>query len=86
MNINLILNAIVLILAIPVGFLIAYLCRDELIQGRKWFQSIIVLCFLGAICFFIIGNQVVVFSFAFLAIVAFISMLKSNDKKWIKLK
>jgi hypothetical protein len=83
---NWILNVVILLLAIPVGFLIAYLCRDELVQGRKWFQGVIALCFIGAIYFFIVENQIIVFSLAFLAIVAFISLLKSKDKKWAKLK
>jgi hypothetical protein len=56
------------------------------VQGRKWFQGVIALCFIGAIYFFIVENQIIVFSLAFLAIVAFISLLKSKDKKWAKLK
>jgi hypothetical protein len=34
---------LILVLAIPVGYLLSWMARDELTQGRKWFKVIIVL-------------------------------------------
>ena len=48
---------IILLAAIPVGYLIAYLAKDELIQGRKWFRILIIAGFLAGAWLYITGNQ-----------------------------
>ena len=74
--------AAVLILGIPVGYWIAWLCRDELIEGRKWFRSIIAISVLLAIFFFSIRNYIIVSTMIFILIVSFVSLMKSFDKSW----
>ena len=78
------MEVIILILAFPVGYLIAYWTRDELIQGRKWFKMIIIASILGGFWFFIIGEDYISLTLIFILISTFISYLKSHDKKWTK--
>jgi hypothetical protein len=73
-----------LVLAIPVGFLIAWLCRDELLSGRVWFRVLIIVSILSAIYFYLIGNSVITFSCLFILIISLVSFIKSFDKKWTK--
>ncbi len=75
-----ILDFVLLVLAIPVGFLIAWLTRDELIQGRRYLQTLIGLCFVLIIIF--LNNEVFVLTLGFMSIVGWISYLKSFDSKW----
>lgn len=71
-----------LALAFAVGFLIARFANDELVVGRKWFVSLMVV---SLICsWFFLGNSVIGFSSAFVFIVAGIAYWKSFDKKWVK--
>ncbi len=74
------IDFILLILAIPVGFLIAWLARDELIQGRKYLMVLEALCFSLIIIF--LSNETIVLTLGFMSIVGWISYLKSFDKKW----
>ena len=80
------IEILLLILAIPAGFLIAYLARDELIVGRKWFRIIIILGLIAGTWFYITGERVVSLSSWFMGIIALVSLIKSNDKRWTKKK
>ena len=73
-------DLILLLLAIPVGFLIAWLARDELIQGRIYLKILSFLAFVSMIYF--AYDEVVVLTCGFIAIVSWISFLKSFDSKW----
>ncbi len=77
-------NFLILLLAVPVGFLIAWLGRDELIQGRKYFRILIIVSILGSIFSFIYLERFYLYSFLFVLIVSLISLIKSEDKKWTK--
>ena len=74
---------IILALAVPSGFLIAWLAKDELIQGRKWFRILIISSILFGIWFYLIGQSYIVWVFGFILIVSLIGLIKSNDKKWV---
>ncbi len=74
------LDFVLLILAIPVGFLIAWLARDELIQGRNYLLTLIVLCLALMIVF--LKNEIFVLTLGFMSIVGWISYLKSFDSNW----
>jgi len=76
----------ILLLAVPVGFLLAWLGWDELIVGRKYFKILIVLGIVLGIGGWLFGFSAVGWSGGFIAIVSFISYLKSFDKKWTKRK
>jgi len=78
---------VVLISSFPLGYLLAYLCRDELVQGRKWFLSLAVLSLISS--FFVVflnfkGKFAVILSLFYIAIVSLISLYLSYNKKFIK--
>ncbi|MEM4271735.1 MAG: hypothetical protein QXD13_01450 [Candidatus Pacearchaeota archaeon] len=79
-----IFEILILILAIPTGYLIAWLCRDELVQGRKWFDALIILGLIFTIGSYVFGKGIIALTCIFIAIVAFISRIKSKDKNWTK--
>ncbi|MEK6847257.1 MAG: hypothetical protein AABY16_03760 [Nanoarchaeota archaeon] len=74
------IDFLLLILAVPIGFLIARLARDELIQGRNYLLILMVLCFVLMIVF--LRNETFVLTLGFMSIVGWISYLKSFDSKW----
>jgi len=74
---------LILVVAIPIGYLISYLARDELAQGRKWFKLIVFLSLILGIVFWFIQAEAS-YSLFFLCIVAFVSLWKSYDKKWVR--
>ncbi len=81
-----VIEILILALAIPSGFLIARLCRDELVQGRKWFKILIIGFLILGIGFFLFGYKVEGFASFFIMITSLISYVKSYDKKWVKAK
>jgi ABC-type Fe3+ transport system permease subunit len=78
------IEIIVLLLSIPVGYLIAYLARDELVQGRKWFKVLMILAVVVGGWFALRKNYTVVLTAAFILIVTFISHWKSYDGVWTR--
>lgn len=77
LDLSLTLNVIVLILAIPVGLLIARHTRDELSQGRKYFRILIITSILGVIWFWLADFQAIAWTMAFVFVVSFVSFVKS---------
>lgn len=67
---------LVLLLAIPTGYLIAYLTKDELKQGKEWFRWIMIISFLLTLLFYFIGMNVEALTCGFILIVTTISFLK----------
>ena len=78
------IELIILILAIPIGFLIAHLTRDELVIGRIWFKLILVVCAVMGVWFYFKGMVYITLTFLFILIVVLVSLIKSYDKSWIK--
>jgi len=81
-----ILEIIILILAIPAGYLIAYWARDELVQGKKWFKALIILATLAGIWSYLIGEEAIVWTAGFILISTFVSVFKAEDKKFVDKK
>ena len=81
---NQIILVIILLLAIPTGYLIAYLARDELKQGKSWFRILIISSIIIGIGAYFFGNNVIAFTCGFIFIISLVSLLKSYDKKWTK--
>jgi len=79
------LEIIILILAIPAGFLIAWLSRDELVSGRKYFRILMIISILGVIWFWLSGMNYISWTLAFVFVVSLVSLIKSEDKKWTKI-
>jgi len=81
---KMIIKIIILILAIPAGFLIAYLCKDELAVGRKWFRILAVIGFVLGAGFWVYGYYSEAWTSLFVMIVSFVSYAKSFDKRRLK--
>ena len=67
--IKLLIGILVLILGFPLGTILSRVAKDELKSGQKWFKLIILVSFTSAIFSLILGNDVLLFSFLFIAIV-----------------
>jgi len=67
---KLIIGILVLILGIPIGSYLAKITKEELKKGQKWFKLIIIISLISGIIGLILGNDVVLFSSFFIAIVA----------------
>lgn len=80
------LETIILAWGIPAGFLIAWLARDELVDGQKWFKILIILSFILGIWLYLTGFYAGAWTSGFIVIVSLISLVKSRDKKWTKSK
>lgn len=80
-----IISLVVLILAIPSGFLIAWMARDELKDGRFWFSVLTISSFILGSCFYLTGSYAIMNTLFFIMIVSFISYVKSKDSKWTKI-
>ena len=76
----------ILLLAIPIGYLIAWLAKDELILGRKWFKLIILTSIILGIVYYFIGNFIIMLTNLFIAILGVVSLMKSYDKRLTKSK
>ncbi len=81
------LYTLILLAGFPVGYLLAWLARDELVAGRKWFFLLAGVSLLSAV---IISFASFVFKFAmilglfFIIIISLVAVWKSHDKKWVK--
>lgn len=78
------LVVVLILLSIPAGYWIAWLCRDELIMGRRWFKAIVILSVLLGLMFLFYNRIEIALMMLFVLIVSFISYKKSFDKKWTK--
>lgn len=74
----------ILLLAVPVGFLIAWMARDELVSGRGWFRGLVVVGVVLGVGGWLFGFNSVGWSGGFVAVVSFVSYWKSYDRGWVK--
>lgn len=72
---------ILLVLAIPAGFILAWFARDELKGGKKWFRILFIASLILAELFWLVGLRYVMLTLVFIAIVSFISLVKSSGLK-----
>lgn len=66
---KLIIGVLVLLFGFPLGDYLARQTKEELKSGEKWFKLIIFISLIGGIIGLIIGNDILLFSFFFIAIV-----------------
>ncbi len=78
---KLIIGILVLALGFPIGNFLAKKTKEELKAGQKWFRLIILLGLVGGGIGLIIGNDVLMFSFFFIAIVTSRSLKRSRITK-----
>ena len=79
-----ILEIIILSLSIPLGFLVSYMARDELISGRKWFRLIFIISILLGYWFYLIGKNYISLTSFFMSFFTLVSYIKSFDAKLTK--
>jgi hypothetical protein len=78
---------IILILAtsFPVGYLLAYLCKEELVPGRRYFSILAWLTFISAIILLIFyRNLTIILTLFYICIAGLISIYKSFDRKFVR--
>lgn len=79
-TINIVAGLIVLGLGFPIGNLLAKTTKEELKAGRFWFSIICILGLLGTLTGLMIGDDAVLFTSAFIAIVASRSLKKPEKQ------
>jgi hypothetical protein len=88
MNI-IIFYVLILLAAFPAGYILAYLARDELLVGRKWFLLLAFLSLLSAVALSFSSldfKPLMILSLIFIVLISLMAVWKSYDKKWIKRK
>jgi formate hydrogenlyase subunit 3/multisubunit Na+/H+ antiporter MnhD subunit len=63
------IGILILLLGFPIGSYLAKATKEELKSGQKWFKLIIITSLVGGIIGLIMGNDIFLFSFFFIAIV-----------------
>ena len=74
--IRLVIGILVLLFGFPIGSYIAKSTKEELKSGQKWFKILIIASLIGGAVSLIIGNDFLMFSFFFIAIVTSRSLKK----------
>jgi len=74
------IELLLLIVAIPVGFLIAWLAKDELVSGKKYFRILIIISIIVGIWFWLTGVFYVGWTMGFIFIVSLISLIKADTE------
>ncbi len=79
---------LVMLSSFPVGYLLAYLCREELVAGRKWFKLIavisIVLIFVFMLLIQVDNWLAIVLTLVYLAIISLVGLKLSYRKGFAK--
>jgi hypothetical protein len=79
--VKILIGTAILILGIPIGNFLAKQTREELKDGQKWFKLITIISLIGGLIGLIIGNDVLLFGFLFIAIVTTKSISNPVKKK-----
>jgi len=74
---KLLIGVAFLLLAFPIGEILARKTKEELKQGRKWFKVIVFVSLAGGVVGMILRNDVLMFSFFFMALVTSRSLRKA---------
>ncbi len=72
---NFIIGIIVLILGVPIGNFLAQKAKEEVRQGQRWIRALAFVGLVGALASLIKGDDVWLFSFAFISVVSSRSIL-----------
>ena len=78
---KILIGVIVLILGIPIGNILAKYTKEELKDGRKWFNLLIFIGLIGGLVGAIIQNDSLMFSFLFIVVVTSRATLREKLKK-----
>ncbi len=72
--IQLSLGILALILAVPIGLILAHFTKEELKSGKKYFLIICFASAIGAVISLILGKDIFLFAFLFIGIVVSMSL------------
>ncbi len=80
----LVLNIIVMLTALAAGWLLAWLCKDELVPDRKWLLTVFY-CLVAAfaIFFFLYSSQIILLGLAYMIVVVAVMMYLGYNKKFV---
>ena len=67
--VRLFIGILILLFGFPLGSYLARKTKEELKSGRRWFGIIIIVSLIGGFIGLIFGNDILMFSFFFIAIV-----------------
>lgn len=81
------LYLLILLAGFPFGYLLAWLCKEELVPGRKWFVALSVVCLITAIILSFTNftyKFISILSMFFIIIISLVAVWKSYDKKFVR--
>ena len=78
---KILIGIIVLFLSVFVGNLLAKFTKDELKTGQSWFRIIVILSLIIGVVGLIIGNDILMFTMFFIAIVTSRSLKVKKGKR-----
>jgi len=78
---KILIGIIVLFLSVFIGNLLAKNTKEELKTGQSWFKIIIILSLIGGVIGLIIGNDILMFTMFFIAIVTSRSLKVKKGKR-----
>ncbi len=82
------LSGLGIILAFPAGYLLAWMTRDELVKGRKFFELLLIASLIVLFASLLLENQrlafAIILGMIFSMIVSLISLYRSFDKKFVR--
>jgi hypothetical protein len=82
---TLLLYVLMMVTAWPVGWALAWLTREELVSGKKWFKMIIyALVIVLAIVLLVWRDVPMSLALIYMILVTAVSLYKGNDKKFVK--
>ena len=78
---KILIGIVVLFLGVFIGNLLAKVTKEELKTGQGWFRIIIMLSLIGGVIGLVIGNDILMFSMFFIAIVTSRSLKVKKGKR-----
>jgi hypothetical protein len=73
---ELLIGIAILILAVPIGNILAKATKEELAKGRKWITLLVIASLIGGIITLVLRNDALMFTFFFIAVAASRSLKK----------
>lgn len=77
---------LIVLLGILIGLWIAWLARDELYAGRKWFVALGAVALIAGIVLIALGEAAGATTCFFILAMALVAWRKSHDKRWTRFR
>ena len=75
---------LILAIAVPAGFFLAFLTKDELKAGREWFWALLIISIFLASMFLYYDINYAALTCLFIAIICLVSLFKARKRKGFK--